>query len=404
MASTDEVSTRQCPACRTMVPAAEFCGRCGAQLDAPATAWRMLVRPEVFAAAPRERLPVPWLTSSLFPRLAAPARRPFALALALLLVAMIGLSAVRANIPVGAVAVLGGPVLFVLYLWQADALRDVPRRALVIAALTGAGTAVAWWEFAGRLLASSYGVTAAAGQALLNALAGAGLAATLVGAVLMVLPPVLVRLLRIPVEDCLDGFVIGACGALAHMAAATITWMMPQIVAGLLDPESALRLFEDAITYGVIDPLISVSLGGLVGLSLWFRPNPVDPQRRNARLALTVCTATAALLYVSVWIVDALFPPVLAAGRQGFLEQSVNLVLAVLALLAARLGLQIALLHGTPDTGTGQPLLCVQCEKVVPDMAFCPACGAAARASSRTSRRVRRASPAVLSGADRPAS
>jgi len=346
------------------------------------------LRPKVFAAEPRQPLIVPRLTSSLFPRLAEPARRPFRLALALLLVTIVVLSALRANMPMGAIAVLGGPVLFLVYLWQSDALREIPVRALVIAAGIGVGTAVAWWFLAGRLLASSYGVTPAAGQALLNVLAGYTLAVTTGGAVLMVLPAVVVRLLRVPVDDCMDGFVIGAFGALAHMVAATITWMMPQIVAGLLDPQSPLRLLQDAITYGVIDPLITVALGGLVGLSLWFRPNPADRHHRAARGALTVCTVSAAILYLGVWTVDALAQPEI-------LGLAVNVVLAVLALLTLRCGVQVALLHGAPDPATGRPVLCVHCEKVVPDTAFCPSCGAATRASSRSSRRLRIESPPV---------
>lgn len=399
MAATDEVGTRPCPACRSTVPAAAFCGDCGAALDAPATTWSMLLRPRVFAAAPRETLPVPRLASTLFPRLPVPARPPFRLALALLLVTMLGLAALRANMPMGVVAVLGGPVIFLLSMWQSDAFRDIPARALIIAAVTGAGTAVAWWLYAGQVLANAFDVTTAGGQALLNALASAGLTANLVGAALLALTPVVVRLLRVPLRDCLDGFVVGAFGTLTHMAAATITWMMPQIVAGLLDPEGSLRLFEDAITYGVIDPLITVSLGGLIGLSLWFTPNRAVPQHRNARAALIVCTAFAALLYVSVWLVDALTPPVLETTLQEFLELAVNLVLAVLAVLTARFGLQIAMLHAEPGPTTGRPLLCVECEKVVPDMAFCPDCGASALASSTTSRRLRRESPAVRESA-----
>ena len=66
-----------------------------------------------------------------------------------------------------------------------------------------------------------------------------------------------------------------------------------------------------------------------------------------------------------------------------------------LALLLVRCAVQIALLHEAPDPATGAPVLCVHCERVVPDMPFCSACGAAARASSRTSRRMRRESPPV---------
>jgi len=46
-----------------------------------------------------------------------------------------------------------------------------------------------------------------------------------------------------------------------------------------------------------------------------------------------------------------------------------------------------------------EPLLCLHCEMVVPDMAFCPACGVATRASSRSSRRDRRDSRPVRQAA-----
>ena len=73
-----------------------------------------------------------------------------------------------------------------------------------------------------------------------------------------------------------------------------------------------------------------------------------------------------------------------------------RVALAVLTLLVVRCGLQSALLHEAPDPSTGEPILCVHCERVVPDMPFCSACGAAGRASSRTSRRLRREHPPVL--------
>ena len=392
MTSRDDLTTRECPACNSSVPAANFCGDCGADLDAPADRWRILLRPKVYAAAPREPVTLPRITSSLFPRLAAPSRKPFRLALILLLIIIVLLSSLRSDVPLGAIAILGGPLLFLLYLWQSDALRDIAPRALVIAVVTGAGLAAGWWLFTGLLLSRSYGVTTSAGLALQNALAEFGLIVTLLGAVLMVLPPVVVRLLRVPVQEPLDGFVIGAAGALAYSSAASITWWMPQIIAGLVDSQNEWRTFEDAITYGVIDPVTTVAFGGLVGLNLWFRPNPCGRHRRWARSALTACTVFAAALYAAVWTIDAM-------GLLRATELVVTLVFAVLALLTVRLAVQMVLLHQTPDPASGDPILCVHCEKVVPDMAFCPACGASAHASSRSSRRLRRESPPVRESA-----
>jgi hypothetical protein len=97
MTTGEHVISRQCPACRCTVPAAVFCGQCGADLEAAVTTRGVMLRPRVFAAAPREPVVVPRMTSSLFPRLPASARKPFRLALILLLGAMVVLSALRAN-------------------------------------------------------------------------------------------------------------------------------------------------------------------------------------------------------------------------------------------------------------------------------------------------------------------
>ena len=51
--------------------------------------------------------------------------------------------------------------------------------------------------------------------------------------------------------------------------------------------------------------------------------------------------------------------------------------MALLALLLLRIGLHLALLHEAHDEiHSDEPLLCPHCGHVVPDMAFCPACGA----------------------------
>ncbi|HET6735880.1 zinc ribbon domain-containing protein, partial [Mycobacterium sp.] len=77
------------------------------------------------------------------------------------------------------------------------------------------------------------------------------------------------------------------------------------------------------------------------------------------------------------------------------------LVVALVALLVLRVGLHLALLHEAHDEiQTDEPLLCPHCGHVVPDMAFCPACGAATRASSRTSRKTRREIRPVRSEAE----
>jgi hypothetical protein len=338
----------------------------------------------VFAAAPGEPVGVPRLTSTLFPRLVRPARRPFAMALVLLFGVAGLLAALRVNWPLGSFAAAGVGLLFLLYAGQTDVFRDLPRRATVLAAVLGGGAAVMWWWGAGRVLAGAYGVSTGAGLALQNEFGAYGLAVTLGGAVLMFLPAMVVRLLLMPLREALDGFVIGAFGALAVMVAGSLTHSVPQFTVGLTQGYTASRLLGDVALYGFVDPVITVALGGVAGLALWFRPGPGAGHRPRA--ALVICALVAVVVYAAVWTVDA------ADLRY---ETAINIGLAILAVLILRTAVQIALLGEAPDPATGDPVLCVHCERVVPDLPFCVACGAAARASSRSSRRLRREFPPI---------
>ena len=77
-------------------------------------------------------------------------------------------------------------------------------------------------------------------------------------------------------------------------------------------------------------------------------------------------------------------------------------MIAVIALLALRIGLQYCLLHEEHDAPDPERVLCPHCDHVVPDMAFCPNCGVAAAAASRTSRTARRAAVSEETAAPRP--
>jgi hypothetical protein len=77
-----------------------------------------------------------------------------------------------------------------------------------------------------------------------------------------------------------------------------------------------------------------------------------------------------------------------------------HLGVALLSVVFLRVGLHLALLHEAHDEIHSDELIqCTNCGHVVPDMAFCPDCGVATRASSRSSRRARRESrPAAVEG------
>jgi hypothetical protein len=184
----------------------------------------------------------------------------------------------------------------------------------------------------------------------------------------------------------LDGFMIGALGALTFTAAATLARLAPQFGTGVVSKRPMDSLIVEAGIRGVAVPLTAAAAGGLIGAALWFkRPPSKEKQHPGIARFLLVSFAVAVLaVYLGLGLIDvAHFPQVLMLA--------LYLAVALMAVLLLRVGLQLALLHEAHDAiHSDEPLLCPFCGHVVPDMAFCPACGVAMRASSRSSRSARR--------------
>ena len=381
------VPTKICGGCGSTVPAAVFCGRCGADLEIPLGRFHWL-RPRVSAVAPREHIWTPIVSSSLFPHLPQSYRNPFRVGMLCLLIGLVGCAVLRLLGPLVIIAALGVPLLFVLYLWQSGLFKDMPGHALAIAAIIGAALGVGWVLVTGGMLARAYGIPMAAGFVLQNLL-GAGLVISVGGGILMAAPAVVVRLLNPPTREALDGFVIGALGALAFTAAGTTTRLAPQFVSGLIDDVRPLRLLVESVLYGIAVPLTAAATGGLIGILLWFRPGKrAGEHPGKVRVTLLFFIGLVAVIYSAIWVIDS-------ARLPRWPQLALHILMTLIALFSLRICVQLALLHEEPDPYKGEPMLCIHCDLVVPDMAFCPACGAATRASSRSSRRLRKESPPV---------
>ncbi|VEG46781.1 Uncharacterised protein [Mycolicibacterium flavescens] len=386
----DSVPTAECRVCKTDVPAGEYCGLCGCHLTPRPREGPDWLRPLDFSAAPNEHLLQVSVASSLFPHLPQRSRAAFRIGLLVLVAALIAFAFLRLPAAVVSVAALGLPLLFVLYLRESDAFRDFPIGTLVLTVGLAVGLGVGWASLTGAMFAKSYGValgSAIAGEHMLRM----GIAVPLGGVLLTLSPAVIVRLTRPSSRETLDGFMIGALGALSFSAAATLTRLAPQFGTGVVSKRPMESLLVEAGIRGLAAPLIAAAAGGLIGAALWFtRPPSKRDQRPGVVRAMLIGFAVAVLgVYLALGVIDvARFPQVLMLV--GYL------VLAGVALLLLRLGLHLALLHEAHDEiRAEEPLLCPHCGHVVPDMAFCPACGVATRASSRSSRRARRESRPV---------
>lgn len=361
-----------CLACRTDVPPAAFCGACGARLEGRGDG-RGRLRMGAYAAAPGEQVLRLAVASTLFPHLSHRSRTAFRSGLAVLFIALIALALLRWQAPLVVISALGLPLVFALYLYEAGVHRDLTLRVLLPTVAMGIALGLGWALLTGSVVADFYDVSLGAQNAGRQAFL-VGVAIPVGSAVLMLVPVVVMRFVR-TTGEALDGYAIGVLGALSFTAAGTLTRLAPQFATGVVARERPPAvLLVQAGLQGVAIPLTAAALAGLVGTALWF-----------GRRALVVSSVLLTVVVAAILGLMEVTPEF-----QG-LHFGAHMMIAVLALVALRIGMQTALLHEDRDPmDQGGRVLCPHCEHVVPDMAFCPNCGCAGRAASRTSRVARR--------------
>lgn len=389
--TADRGPRMECDVCQMDVPAGNFCGWCGDHLDQHEHEGPKWLRMKAFSASPGEHLLKPNIASSLFPQLSPTSRTPFLIGLTLLFLTLLAATFFRLPAALVTVAALGLPLLFLIYLQEADAHRDIPSATLVITAALGIGIGVGWVLLTGEMVANAYDVPLGAGIAASRVIRE-GLGVPLGGMLLMLAPAVIVRLVRPGPREAMDGFGLGALGALMFTAAATLTRLAPQFGAGMVARSRPMNgLMVEAGIRGIAVPLTAACVGGLIGTALWFtRPaNKKQHGRNYVRLALVVMGVAVIGIYAGLGLIDVAQVP-------QYVQLAVHLLISAIALLALRVGLHLALIHQEHDeVDEDAPIHCPFCGHVVPDMAFCVACGAAMRAASRTSRQARRESRPV---------
>ena len=268
-------------------------------------------------------------------------RAPFRLALAMLLTALVLFVFLRWQAPMVAMCALGFPMLFVLYLHESDVDDDVPVRILAVTAALGVALGCSWALLTGGIVADSYDVALRdapfEGDVLLE-----GFLISIGGAVAMLIPALAVRLLRPGERKSLNGFTIGALGAVGFTAAATLTRLAPQFATGpIAHDQSVGVLLTQAGIQGVALPLLGAAVGGLVGVALWFTQSAESAGRWRARL---ICLSLLVMLalYGGLGLMET---APLTNGQQFGLQ----VVVTVAALLSVRIGLQMALRHEAHD-------------------------------------------------------
>jgi len=375
-----------CRVCGTDVPSGAFCGFCGAHLAPEPGIGPDWLRLRAYAPAFGEHVLRLSIVSSLFPHLAHRSRAAFRTGFAALVVLIVVCALLRWQAALVAVSAAGFALLFVIFLEESDVYGDddLPVGVMLLTASLGVALGVGWALWTGPIVARSFytfGDQSAAGILLYGAAIPTG------GAALMLVPALVVRVLRPRHLESLDGFLIGSLSAISFTAAGTFTRLAPQLTDGLVaSQQDVSSLLIEAGIQGVAVPVTAAATGGLVGAALWFTASVSPRQKPKAVAALMLTVIVAFVAYATSGFIDVAqpWPP---------LQVTLHLLIAAAAILAVRIAVHLALLHEAREELSRAAILCAECHHVVPDMAFCPNCGAATRASSRSSRGARRLEP-----------
>jgi len=394
-------TTMTCRVCAVVVPEGEFCGNCGATATARRGDGPSWLRLSAYAAAPGERVLRPAVPSTVFPRAPRHLRVAFGVALIGVVALLVGTAAPMWLAPLIGVVGVGLPVVFLAYLAVADVMADRLAGTLLVSAVLsvagGVGWSIATDLAAARVDDDALGLPASTLDLLLTCL---GIPVGFL--ILLLAPTVVIRMVRPGAREPLHGMMIGSFGAICFVTAGSMTALLPELSGGPVadDSQSAVDLVIGGLIQGVAVPLTAAAVGGAIGATLWFVPRR-DTGHRSRWYSVTSPLPSVAfglVAYLGLGVLDFISPP-------SVVETVVYAVLTVVALYVLRIVVHSTLLHAQPDdAGTPEATLrCAECERVVPDLPFCPQCGLASLATSRSSWVRRRSEPPAPVTATSPA-
>lgn len=366
-----------CANCANLAPVGTFCGVCGAHLHYSDDR-RAATRPHAYSAFPEESVFHPSITTSLFPHLSHRSSFPFRAALGALALLLVAFALAGLEPAVIATSALGVPLLFALYLREVDVYGENPLVLGGVTLVVGAALGVGWALLGGPVVAAALqptlGSILTGGKAL-----EASVVVPAIGQALMCVPVLLLFAGRRRSDEALDGFALGAGGALGFTVAAVLANLVGKLSDAVLSGSSFTTLVTEALLRGVSQPIVAAGATGLLGAAIW--------AHRDDRPGQTARWTTSPLL---VFVLALLFQVGLGFADQARLADlvllAVHLGATLLVMLALRIGLHLILLSESHDIAVGPARICPHCHHVTPQMAFCPECGVATAATARPNR------------------
>ena len=366
-----------CTHCGKSGPDGVFCTFCGAnQATAGVDPGDPKGRSGHYAAYPGEAVSHPSVFTTLFPHLGHHKVHDFRLAffagvavLFLLVIAgLIGAAIVAAAFLV--------PVLYLVYLYEAQVYRDEP--AVVIGVTVGGGIILGLVVTiaANALLGSTPGARPNAISGIVinvGALMLVGVLVPLVQEIVKPLPALFLRS-RPAFSETADGLVFGVAAGLGFALAETLVNFSSVLTDSSMRSDSGTWIYT-LVSLAIFTPLLQGSAAGAITAALW---------RRNRGAMGVGIIAAAVLIHVAFTTGTQLLQ---ASGQTQLVWLGWQALLVGLLLVAIRHLLHNALLEEAGHMGL-TPTICPDCQAHVTAAGFCPHCGRAMSAVPRTAKKI----------------
>lgn len=370
----------RCDHCAHDVPDGVFCTRCGAHQGTTQEAGAAKSREHRYAAHPGEHVAQPAVFSTLFPHLGHHKIHEFRWAFIAGLVGVLILYAaglITAAILVSAFLV---PVLYLIYLYEAQVYRDEP--ALVLAFTIGGGLlvgiVVTLFE---RLIYNPF-------QYVPNPLGAATVSVGAVAILGFVVPIIQEALKPIPAfflpnradfPETIDGLVFGIASGLGFSVAETLIGFSSTLAS--LPPHVAPgNWIYDLATIAVFQPLLQGTATGMIVATIWrFRRGRLAGRELGA-------VAMAVLAHIAFSTGTVLMKETATNPLFIILWQA---VVVGMLLIYVRYLLHYSLLEEAAHMGFAETV-CPNCYMHIVASGFCPNCGMALSAVPAAVRRSRR--------------
>ncbi len=365
----------ECEHCGVVVADGAFCSACGAHL-AHHNGERASARRHAFAAHPHEAVHLPAVLTTILPHLTQLRLHKYRWALlggAGLVVAILMLVSAGAAVVMAAAIV---PLLYVMYIYDADVHEGEPIAVIACTVLSGAlfGVLVALIgrAYVARVALFQVGSTLERPPTLGHLLLF-GVALPILGQVATLVGPLLLRRWPRFRNEVMDGIVFGVAAGVGFAGGSTIVNYWPMVRVGY-SPAGSAGLTEWAATLlglALLRPLILGTTAGLLGSAIW------AAYLHRGQVALPALAGFAgALLY-----------PI---GELFLLHRGTLTVLAFHALLLGGLLLGLRrVIHDDLLTDAralglvGSTISCNNCHRMTEARVFCTHCGTALRAQPK---------------------